>query len=236
MIELSGEADEQSRDTTRQLKDTATETRMTTQKTTRNVPTEAHKSSGSSSSSSDGRAMLQKWLDLPGESHRETRRLQEALKRQMEIMRELLEAVAKQQRQWTRWRNRWPKNYSWSTSSSKPSLGSICCTHRGHMLASNDPRHSPKNTGTRVLRDDVYPMRVDNVSRNAMLNQINEVRVEVAETLGREDDNELAKVAWLSRRDVLEAYGSMVVYFKKHPEAKEFISEGLSRLEESSAS
>ncbi|EGU83133.1 hypothetical protein FOPG_18372 [Fusarium oxysporum f. sp. conglutinans race 2 54008] len=96
-IESSGETDEQGRDTTRQLKDTATETRMTTRKTTRNVPTELHKSSGSSSSSSDGRAMLQKWLDLPGESHRETRRLQEALKRQMEIMRELLEAVAKQQ-------------------------------------------------------------------------------------------------------------------------------------------
>ncbi|EXA30248.1 hypothetical protein FOMG_16889 [Fusarium oxysporum f. sp. melonis 26406] len=47
---------------------------------------------------------------------------------------------------------------------------------------------SPKNTGTRVLRDEVYPIKVDNVSRNAMLNQINEVRVEVAETLGREDD------------------------------------------------
>ncbi|KAJ0124163.1 hypothetical protein HZ326_31423 [Fusarium oxysporum f. sp. albedinis] len=96
-IESSGETDVQSRDTTRQLKDTATETRMTTRKTTRNVPTKVHKSSGSSSSSSDGRAMLQNWLDLPGEWHRETRRLQEALKRQMEIMGELLEAVAKQQ-------------------------------------------------------------------------------------------------------------------------------------------
>ncbi|RKK11065.1 hypothetical protein BFJ66_g15146 [Fusarium oxysporum f. sp. cepae] len=64
MIELSGETDKQSRDTTRQLKDTATGTRMTTRKTTRAVPseqedqpTEAYKSSGSSSSS-DGRAML----------------------------------------------------------------------------------------------------------------------------------------------------------------------------------
>ncbi|EXA28731.1 hypothetical protein FOVG_19680 [Fusarium oxysporum f. sp. pisi HDV247] len=69
---------------------------------------------------------------------------------------------------------------------------------------------------------------------HAIPNGINEVRVEVAETLGREDDTELAKVAWLSRRDDLKMYGSMVVYFKKRSEAKEFIGEGLSWLEESS--
>lgn len=93
---------------------------------------------------------------------------------------------------------------------------------------------NPKNTGTRVLRDDLSPIKVDTVRRNAIPNGINEVRVEVAETLGREDDTELAKVAWLSRRDDLKMYGSMVVYFKKRSEAKEFIGEGLSWLEESS--
>ncbi|EXL39553.1 hypothetical protein FOCG_17843 [Fusarium oxysporum f. sp. radicis-lycopersici 26381] len=87
---------------------------------------------------------------------------------------------------------------------------------------------NPKNTGTRVLRDDLSPIAVDTVSRNAIPNEINEVRVEVAETLGRESDTELAKVAWLGRRDDLKVYGSMVVYFKKRPEAKEFIGEGLS--------
>ncbi|KAI7761672.1 hypothetical protein LZL87_014383 [Fusarium oxysporum] len=72
-------------------------------KMTRNVPaeeqidrlTETRKSSGSSSS--DGRAMLQKALDLLAESRRETKRLQEALKEQMEMIRELREAVAKQE-------------------------------------------------------------------------------------------------------------------------------------------
>ena len=73
------------RDTARQ--DTAKETRKTTRQTTRNVPaeeqidrpTETRKSSGSGSSS-DGRAMLQKALDLLAESRRETKRLQEALR------------------------------------------------------------------------------------------------------------------------------------------------------------
>jgi hypothetical protein len=54
---------------------------------------------------------------------------------------------------------------------------------------------------------------------------MNEVPVEVAETLGRENDTEVAKVAWLSRRDIPKAYGSMVVYLKRS-EARRFIGEG----------
>ncbi|EXK76132.1 hypothetical protein FOQG_19109 [Fusarium oxysporum f. sp. raphani 54005] len=83
------------RDTARQLEDTAKETRKTTQQTTRSAPTEeqtdrttdVRKTSGSGSN--DGRAMLQKALDLLAESRRETKRLQEALREQMEMTREL---------------------------------------------------------------------------------------------------------------------------------------------------
>ncbi|KAG7403403.1 hypothetical protein Forpe1208_v016568 [Fusarium oxysporum f. sp. rapae] len=39
---------------------------------------------------------------------------------------------------------------------------------------------SPKNTGTRVLRDDLSPIKVDTVSRKAIPNKINEVRAEAA--------------------------------------------------------
>ncbi|KAI3573032.1 hypothetical protein IWW34DRAFT_636081, partial [Fusarium oxysporum f. sp. albedinis] len=66
------------RDTARQLEDTAIETRRNTRQTTRNVPaeeqidrpTETRRSNGSGSGSSDGRAMLQKALDLLAESRR----------------------------------------------------------------------------------------------------------------------------------------------------------------------
>ncbi|KAJ0136853.1 Developmental regulator flbA [Fusarium oxysporum f. sp. albedinis] len=47
--------------------------------------------------------------------------------------------------------------------------------------------NNAKNTATRVLRDDLSLIKVDTVSRNEIPNEINEVRVEVAETLGRED-------------------------------------------------
>ncbi|EXM16394.1 hypothetical protein FOTG_15326 [Fusarium oxysporum f. sp. vasinfectum 25433] len=38
--------------------------------------------------------------------------------------------------------------------------------------------------GARILRDDLYPIRVDNVSRIAVLNERNEVRIEITEMLG----------------------------------------------------
>ncbi|EXM12452.1 hypothetical protein FOTG_19047 [Fusarium oxysporum f. sp. vasinfectum 25433] len=80
--------------------------------------------------------------------------------------------------------------------------------------------------GARILRDDLYPIRVDNVSRIAVLDERNEVRAEITEMLGRENDTEVAKIAWLSKRDIPKAYGSMVVYLKKRSEARRFISEG----------
>lgn len=65
-----------------------------------------------------------------------------------------------------------------------------------------------------MLRDDLYPITVDNINRTAMLNERNEVRAGVTETLGRENDTEVAEIAWLSKRDVPKAYGSMAVYLK----------------------
>ncbi|KAJ0132402.1 hypothetical protein HZ326_24515 [Fusarium oxysporum f. sp. albedinis] len=57
--------------------------------------------------------------------------------------------------------------------------------------------------GTRILRDDLYPIRVDNVSRIAVLDERNEVRAEATRTLGRENDTEVAK-----RGDQSKGYNS----------------------------
>ncbi|SPJ70278.1 related to reverse transcriptase [Fusarium torulosum] len=80
--------------------------------------------------------------------------------------------------------------------------------------------------GARILRDDLHPIRVDNVNRIAVLDEKNEVRAEITEMLSGENDTEVAKIAWLSKRDVPKAYGSMVVYLKKRSEARRFITEG----------
>ncbi|CEI70933.1 unnamed protein product [Fusarium venenatum] len=107
------------RDTARQLEDTAIEARRITRQTARNVPaeeqidrpTETRKSSGSGSGSgsSDGRAMLQKALDLLAESRRETKRLQEALKEQ--TVHEMGKQMVEIKEQMTEEIQRAPRNY-----------------------------------------------------------------------------------------------------------------------------
>jgi hypothetical protein len=84
------------RDTARQLEDTAKETKKSTRYATRTTPAEEQidrPTEARRSSSNDGRAMLQKALDLLSESRRETKWLKEALKEQMEKTRELKEIV-----------------------------------------------------------------------------------------------------------------------------------------------
>ena len=80
--------------------------------------------------------------------------------------------------------------------------------------------------GTRVLRDDIYPIRVDSVNRVAVLDENGEIRAGAAEAIGRENDTQIAKIAWLSNRNNAKAYGSMVVYLNKGRDAQRFIQEG----------
>lgn len=80
--------------------------------------------------------------------------------------------------------------------------------------------------GARVLRDELYPIKVDNVRRTAVLDETGAVRSGVTEAFGQENETTVAKVVWLSRKDVAKAYGSMVVYLTKAAEARRFLSEG----------
>jgi hypothetical protein len=83
-----------------------------------------------------------------------------------------------------------------------------------------------KAPGAQVLRDQLYPVKVDNVNRTAVLDPEGKVLPGAAETLGRENDVQIAKLAWLSRKDIAKAYGSMVVYITKAGDAKRLINEG----------
>ncbi|KAJ3539120.1 hypothetical protein NM208_g5619 [Fusarium decemcellulare] len=48
--------------------------------------------------------------------------------------------------------------------------------------------------GARILRDDLYPIRVGNVNRTAVLDEGNEVRAESTEMLVQENDTKVAKI------------------------------------------
>ena len=80
--------------------------------------------------------------------------------------------------------------------------------------------------GTRVLRDELYPIKVDNVNRLAVLDDSGEIRSGATETFGQENDTTIAKMAWLSKKNVPKAYGSMVVYLTKDGDARRLLREG----------
>ena len=78
----------------------------------------------------------------------------------------------------------------------------------------------------RVLRDELYPIKVDNVNRLVVLDENGEIHPGVAETFGRENETTVAKISWLSKKDVPKAYGSMVIYLTKGSDILRLLREG----------
>lgn len=90
-------------------------------------------------------------------------------------------------------------------------------------------------SGARVMKDQLYPIKIDNVNRVAILNQDGSVREGAAETFGKENKVHIAKMAWLSNRDTAKAYGSMVIYVTKGSEATRLLQESYFNVEGESA-
>jgi hypothetical protein len=80
--------------------------------------------------------------------------------------------------------------------------------------------------GARVLRDELYPVKVDNVKRTAVLDENNGIRAGAVEAFSNENETTVAKISWLSKKDVPKAYGSMVVYLTKGADARRLLVEG----------
>jgi hypothetical protein len=79
--------------------------------------------------------------------------------------------------------------------------------------------------GLRVLRDQLYPIKVDNANRSAVLDQNGSIRPEAVEVLGKENEVRIAKIAWLSRKDTAKAYGSIMIYVTKGSDAVRLLQE-----------
>ena len=60
---------------------------------------------------------------------------------------------------------------------------------------------------------------MDNANRAAVLEHDGSIRAGVTESLGKENDVRIAKMAWLSKKETAKAYGSMVVYVTKGSDA-----------------
>jgi hypothetical protein len=77
--------------------------------------------------------------------------------------------------------------------------------------------------GARVLWDQLYPVKVDNANRKAVLEEDGGICEGAEEWLGSENGVRIAKIAWLSRRMSLKEYGLMVVYVTKGSEAVQLL-------------
>ena len=80
--------------------------------------------------------------------------------------------------------------------------------------------------GVRVLRDQLYPVKINNARADAILMPDGSLKPNVASEIAEENGTELAKVAWLSVKNNGRAYGSLVAYFTKGSESTRFLQEG----------
>ncbi|KAI2766141.1 transcriptional regulator family: Zinc finger, CCHC-type [Penicillium roqueforti] len=81
-------------------------------------------------------------------------------------------------------------------------------------------------SGARVLRDELYPIKVDSVNKAAVLDERDEIRAEAAAAFSEENEATVAKIAWLSKKESGKSYGSMVVYLTKGSHARRLLADG----------
>lgn len=77
-----------------------------------------------------------------------------------------------------------------------------------------------------MLRDKLYLVKIDNIKRIVVLDEKNKVRAGVIEAYSEKNRTTVAKIAWLSKRDIPKAYGSIVVYVTKKSDARRLIAKG----------
>lgn len=99
----------------------------------------------------------------------------------------------------------------------------IICRDEAELQLVKEAAQKTVIPGARVMRDQLYPIKVDNANRTAVLDGEGNVLTGAAEALGAENNVSIAKISWLSNRDSGKAYGSMVIYVTKGSDAKRLL-------------
>jgi hypothetical protein len=102
----------------------------------------------------------------------------------------------------------------------------IACRDESELQLVKDAAETKIAPGVRILRDELYPIKVDNVNRLAVLDENGEIRTGAVEAFSQENETTVAKIAWLSKKTIAKAYGSMVVYLTKGSDASRLLREG----------
>jgi hypothetical protein len=82
------------------------------------------------------------------------------------------------------------------------------------------------SAGARVLRDNLYLIKVNSIKKAAVLDKQGKIRAGAAAAFSKENKTTITKIAWLSRKESAKAYGSMVVYLTKNTDTRRLLDEG----------
>lgn len=107
-------------------------------------------------------------------------------------------------------------------------------THRIRIACRDEARHqlvkkvakAKIGGGARVLRDELYPIKVDSVNQAVVLDEIDEIRAGATAAFSEENEVTVAKIARLSRKESAKAYGSTVVYLIRGTDARRLLADG----------
>ncbi|KAJ5737444.1 uncharacterized protein N7483_002569 [Penicillium malachiteum] len=80
--------------------------------------------------------------------------------------------------------------------------------------------------GVRVLRDELYPVKVNSVKRATVLDENHDVLVGAAEAMSEGNNTTVTKIKWLSSREAAKPYGLMVVYLTRGTDARRLLADG----------
>ncbi|KAI3094618.1 hypothetical protein CBS147333_9961 [Penicillium roqueforti] len=79
--------------------------------------------------------------------------------------------------------------------------------------------------GARVLRDELYPIKVDSVKRTAVLDENHEILTGAVAAMGEENGTTVAKMTWLSNKEIAKPYRSIVVYLTKGTDTQRILAD-----------
>jgi uncharacterized coiled-coil protein SlyX len=99
----------------------------------------------------------------------------------------------------------------------------IVCRDEAELQLVKEAAQKTAVEGSRVMRDQLYPVRVDNANRTAILDAEGNILPGAIEALSAENRVTIGKISWLSKRESGKAYGSMVVYVTKKSDAERLL-------------
>ena len=101
----------------------------------------------------------------------------------------------------------------------------VSCRDEDELVCVKEGAEKALPSGCRILRDQLYPVKVDNTNRMGVLDQEGHLLPEILDKLGKENEVKIAKISWLTKKDSMKAYGSMVVYVTKQEDAVKLLNE-----------